>query len=300
MPSASARRCSSSSPRAQYRPVPAMITGRSAPAQQLRRLARRSAALPGSAARAAGALRLGFHEDDVERVVEEGRAGRDAPAAASIAARGRLGDRAPVSLTVSARLGQRGDERDVVDLLERPRAPAHLRRPAAEHDQRRAVLLRAGDRAHPVGHAGPGGQRRDPGLARRLRPALGRPGRRLLVANVDDPDPLVLAAVEDREQVAAGEREELVTPRERERAGDEAPAVDRPLGAALGAGASSVVATSGAYSTQSSTAWSATPAFGSPAPAAAGEPPQPRRRPRARPAPCPVSAVRSARGLKLR
>ena len=109
-------------------------------------------------------------------------------------------------------LGERAHERDVVDLLERALAPAHLRRAAAEHDHRRVVLVRGGDRAHAVGDAGPGGQRADARLARDLRPALGgeRGGR--LVADVDQVDALGAAAVVEREEVPAREREQLVTP----------------------------------------------------------------------------------------
>ena len=61
----------------------------------------------------------------------------------------------------------------------------------------------------PLVTPGPGGQRRHAGLARDLRPALGgeRGGR--LVAHVDEVDALLAAAVVDREQVAAGEREQL-------------------------------------------------------------------------------------------
>ena len=56
---------------------------------------------------------------------------------------------------------------------------------------------------------GPGRERAHARLARGLRPALGRERRRLLVADVDDVDALLAAAVVDREQVAAGEREQL-------------------------------------------------------------------------------------------
>ena len=61
----------------------------------------------------------------------------------------------------------------------------------------------------PLVTPGPGGQRADARLARRLGPALGREGGRLLVAGVDDVDALLAAAVVDREEVAAGEREQL-------------------------------------------------------------------------------------------
>ena len=61
----------------------------------------------------------------------------------------------------------------------------------------------------PLVTPGPGRQRGDARLARDLRPALGRERGRGLVAHVDDVDALVAAAVVDREQVTAGEGEEL-------------------------------------------------------------------------------------------
>ena len=68
-----------------------------------------------------------------------------------------------------------------------------------------------------------------PGAARDLRPALGRERRGLLVAHVDDLDPLGPAAVVDREQMAAGEREELRDPVRLQAPGDEMPADDPDL-----------------------------------------------------------------------
>src|SRR5205085_4606035 len=61
---------------------------------------------------------------------------------------GQRPDRARVLRRIR-RLDQRRDEWQVVDLLQRPRAPAHLRRPPAEHADRRAVGLGAGDRTDP-------------------------------------------------------------------------------------------------------------------------------------------------------
>ena len=106
-------------------------------------------------------------------------------------------------------LDQRRDERHVVDLLQRALPPAHRGRTAAEDEHRRSVLLGGGQRAHPVRHARPRGQRRHAGTAGHLGPALGgeRGGR--LVADVDDVDALRAAAVVDREQVAARQREQL-------------------------------------------------------------------------------------------
>ena len=86
-----------------------------------------------------------------------------------------------------------------------PEAPAHLGSAPAQDRDRRAVVERAGDRAHAVRDARAGGERGDTWLAGRLRVALGRPDRGLLVADVDDLDALLLAAVVDREEVPAGQ-----------------------------------------------------------------------------------------------
>ena len=89
----------------------------------------------------------------------------------------------------------------------------HRGRAPAEHEHRRAVLHRRGHRAHPVRDPGAGGQRRHARLARDLRPALGGERGGGLVAHVDEVDPLRAAAVVDREQVPAGEREQLASRR---------------------------------------------------------------------------------------
>ena len=63
--------------------------------------------------------------------------------------------------------------------------------------------------AHAVGHARARGERGQTRLAGGLGPSLGGERGRLLVAHVDDVDALVAAAVVDREQVPAREREQL-------------------------------------------------------------------------------------------
>jgi len=90
-----------------------------------------------------------------------------------------------------------GVETSVAELAELCRGAA------GQHDHGGAVEVRGRDRAHPVGHARAGGERRDARLTRGLGPALGRERGRLLVTDVDDVDALVAAAVVDREQVAA-------------------------------------------------------------------------------------------------
>ena len=105
---------------------------------------------------------------------------------------------------------QRPHERQVIDLLQRALPPAPRRRATAEHDHRRVALQRRPHRAHPVRDAGSGGQRRHAGPPRDLRPALGRERRGRLVARVDERDALGAAAVVDREEVPAREREDGV------------------------------------------------------------------------------------------
>jgi hypothetical protein len=143
----------------------------------------------------------------VEREVDECRAGVRPPRG-----RPRLVEQ-PGDLGGGARgrreLDERAHERDVVDLLQRALAPAEGGRAPAEDEHRRVVLLRGGDRAHAVGDPRPRGERAHARLARDLGPALGGERGSGLVADVDDVDALGAAAVVDREQVPAGEREQL-------------------------------------------------------------------------------------------
>jgi hypothetical protein len=84
-----------------------------------------------------------------------------------------------------------GDDRHVVELLQRARAPPPLRRPPSEDDDRRTVEPRGRHGRDPVGDAGSRGQH---GQARRpgeLGVGLGGERRGLLVAGVDDADTLV-------------------------------------------------------------------------------------------------------------
>ena len=77
-----------------------------------------------------------------------------------------------------------------------------------------------------VRHARARRQRRDAGTARHLRPALGGERGGLLVAHVDDVDALRPAAVVDREQMPAGQGEELRDAVCPQAPGDEMPADD--------------------------------------------------------------------------
>ena len=126
--------------------------------------------------------------------------------------------------------GQRCDERNVVDLLQRTLTPARCGCPAAEYHQWRLVLLGGGHRAHPVGDAGSGGQRRDARHAGHLRPAFGRERGGLFVSGVDQPDILCLTAVVYREQVATGQGEYRVDSAGAQSSGDQVSGVDRRVG----------------------------------------------------------------------
>ena len=106
-------------------------------------------------------------------------------------------------------LGDRGQQRRMVDLLQAARAPAVVGGPAAQHDDRRAVEVRRHDRADAVGHTGAcrhHRQARGPGQpGRRFRGEH----RRLLVPDVDQREwgIRVHCRVVQREDVPAGQRE---------------------------------------------------------------------------------------------
>ena len=168
-------------------------------------------------------LGVGLGEDDVEREVEEHGAGvRPARDGERLVHQARdLGRRAGGG----GELDQRPHERHVVDLLQRALAPAERGRAAAQHHDRRTVLLRGRHPAHPVGHARAGGQRGDTGLPRDLRPPLGGERRGGLVADVDELDPLVPAALVEREQMPSGEGEQAGDAVRSQALGDQATAV---------------------------------------------------------------------------
>ena len=154
-----------------------MIAGRSAPARSFAASSTPSATSPawkpGSAPGSDSAALKTVSSGKSRKVGPDGWAIERSIAAA--VARGDVGR----VLDGVRRLHERLDERDVVDLLKRPGAPAHLGRAAPENGDRRAVVEGAGDRAHAVRHARARGQRRDARLAGRLRVPLGGPhGRR--------------------------------------------------------------------------------------------------------------------------
>ena len=86
----------------------------------------------------------------------------------------------------SARLlGDRRDDREVVDLLQRAAAPAVGRCATADDDHRRAGELGLGDRRDPVGDAGPCGQDGQAGHPGQLAGGFGREGGGLFVSYVE-------------------------------------------------------------------------------------------------------------------
>jgi hypothetical protein len=116
---------------------------------------------------------------------------------------GRIGDGGRV-------LRDRREDGHVVELLQRPRAPPALRRPAAEHHERRTVEVRRRHGRHAVGDAGTGGEDRETGAAGELRVRLGGEGGRLLVPRVDHLHALVARRFVQRPHVASVEREHHV------------------------------------------------------------------------------------------
>ena len=93
------------------------------------------------------------------------------------------------------------------------------------HDERDAGALRVRDRGDDVGDAGARGDGAHAGPPGHARVAVGRVAGGLLVAHVDDADALVEAAVVDRLDVPAAEREEVRRAVPLERLRDEPTAV---------------------------------------------------------------------------
>jgi hypothetical protein len=136
-------------------------------------------------------------------------------------------------------VGELGDgphHADVVHLLQRSPAQVVERTLASDDQDRRVGAPGVGDAGDTVRNAGAGRDGGDADLAGvAARPGVGRVHRRLLVADVDDPDVLVDAAIVERHDVAAGEREQALDARLLERAGCELPSVcghDRSLDSA--------------------------------------------------------------------
>ena len=208
-----------------------MITGRSASrssaAARVERAAvgRRAAQRVGQRRPALG-VGVGLHEDVVEREVEERRArvrrARAAPA------RRRPGPGSRPSIAPSRPASSAGATNGTWSIScsePWPQRIAGARPPSTSIGEwfccAEAIAL------IPLVTPGPGGQRGDARLARDLRPALGGERRGLLVADVDEVDALRAAAVVDREQVPARQREQLGHAVGLQPPGDQPPAVQR-------------------------------------------------------------------------
>ncbi len=87
----------------------------------------------------------------------------------------------------AGRLGDRRQQRRLVELLQRARTPAVLRCATAEDHDRAAVVVGRRDSRDPVRHTGPGGQHGQARPAGQLGQALGSEHRGLLVPHVHQP-----------------------------------------------------------------------------------------------------------------
>ena len=97
----------------------------------------------------------------------------------------------------------------MIHLLERAAAEILEGTLAAEDEDRGVSAPGVRDAGDPVGHTGAGGDRRNADLAGiAARPGVGGVDGGLLVAHVDDLDAFVDAAVVERHDVAARERED--------------------------------------------------------------------------------------------
>ena len=202
-----------------------MIAGRSASARIDAPRSASSATGPSSRS-GTGDLGLGLHEHDVERVVDERRPAPGARprrrSALAVAA-----GIAVVSPAVSAVFvsGATNGKWSTSWRLPEP----HASRARARQARRAgSVLLRAGDRAHPVGDAGAGGQRANAGTwVAFAHPSAAR--RRLLVpvSTTSIPSSLQPSYMESRWPPRG---EQLGDAARHQRAGHEPPAVNLTLG----------------------------------------------------------------------
>ena len=132
-------------------------------------------------------------------------------------------------------LGDRRHDVDVRQVLERAHLVLVERSLAADQQHRALGAERVGDAGDRVGRARAGGDDGAAGPAGHARVAVRGVGRHLLVADVDDLDALVDAAVVDVDDVAAAEREDRVDPLGLQGLGDQVAARDR-LGVGLAGG----------------------------------------------------------------
>ncbi len=122
----------------------------------------------------------------------------------------RLGDVAGHKSGVGARRRPFRDRRcdgPLVDVAHRAAALALATCPTGEHEQRNTPHACVEEADEAVCESWTGGDRRDPGLTCRQRPALCPEHRGTLVAGIDHPDIRVKARVEKGKDVPAGKSE---------------------------------------------------------------------------------------------
>ena len=129
--------------------------------------------------------------------------------------------------------GDSGKERRVVHLLQSAHQLLTQHVPATDQEHGRVGRVRRRHRGDGVGDTRSGGHHRHPQPARQPAVCLGGVTGRLLMAEVDDPDPLLHAAVEDGEDVAPGDGEQGVDALGLEGSGSDLTAVDLGHGARL-------------------------------------------------------------------
>ena len=123
-------------------------------------------------------------------------------------------------------LGDRLHHVDVRQVLQRAHPMLRERALAADQQHRALRAKRVGDAGDRVGGARPRRDHRASGLAGDAPVAVGGMGRDLLVAHVDDLDPLVQAAVVDVDDMSAAQREDGLDALVLERLGDQVAARD--------------------------------------------------------------------------
>ncbi len=173
----------------------------------------------GARRRRLGLLR-GLVEEDVHRQLEVDGAAR---LGERVPERGRDELRDPVGGEAGRRpLRDRLEDRELVELLQRALPRLDERSRAAEDDERRLRGEAVRDRGDDAGDARARGHDRDAAAAPDAAPGLRGVRGGLLVADVEDADPLEPAALVDRHHVPAREREDRVDALGCDRPGGEA------------------------------------------------------------------------------
>ena len=162
---------------------------------------------------------LDLREQEIDGDLDEDR---PRPAGERSANRGRqrLGDLARLRDGPRA-LRDRPQQRHLLHLLEGAEAAQAERSGAPDEEHGTPRRIRVGDAGHRIGHARPRRDDRDAEIAGETRPGIRGMRSRLLVAQIDDADPLAEAAVVDRQDVAATQREHVAHARLREDTRDE-------------------------------------------------------------------------------